>query len=212
VSEPTHELAELPLAVELPVAGQKPARRADAARNHERVLCAAARLFAEQGVENVSMDAVAAAAGVGKGTLFRRFGDRANLAGAVLGDHEARLQDQIIRGPAPLGPGAPPIERLKAFGTAYLAFLDAYAMLKIAAEAGHPAARYGRGPFQFYRTHVVMLVREALPEADAEYLADVLLAPLAADFFIYQRNVRERSVPELADAYSGLAERLLTCR
>jgi AcrR family transcriptional regulator len=202
----------LPLAGELPVAGQTPRRRADAARNHERVLCAASRLFAEQGVEKVSMDAVAAAAGVGKGTLFRRFGDRAGLAGAVLGEHEAELQDQLIRGPAPLGPGAPPIDRVQAFGTAYLEFLDTWAQLKFAAEAGHPAARYGRGPFLLYRTHVVMLVREAAPALDAEYLADVLLAPLGADFFVYQRVVRQRSLPELVDAYRALVERLLTCR
>jgi AcrR family transcriptional regulator len=202
----------LPLAAELPVAGQAPRRRADAARNHEAVLCAASRLFAEHGVEKVSMDAVAAAAGVGKGTLFRRFGDRAGLAGAVLGEHEAELQDQLIRGPAPLGPGAEPIERLQAFGTAYLEFLDTWAELKFAAEAGHPAARYGRGPFLLYRTHVVMLVRQAAPQIDAEYLADVLLAPLGADFFVYQRVVRERSLPELVDAYRALVERLLTCR
>src|SRR5437868_5301772 len=56
------------------------AERADAARNRARVLEAAARLFDEQGVENVSMDAIAEAACVGKGTLYRRFGDRARLA------------------------------------------------------------------------------------------------------------------------------------
>jgi AcrR family transcriptional regulator len=198
--------------VELPVAGQVPRQRADAARNHERVLCAAARLFAEQGADRVSMDAIAAAAGVGKGTLFRRFGDRAGLAGAVLGEQESQLQDQLIRGPAPLGPGALPLERLKAFGRAYLEFLDRHADLVFAAQAGMPAARFGRGPFRFYRTHVLLLVREAVPEGDAEYLADVLLAPLLADFFLYQRKVRERSLPELADAYCDLVERVLTCR
>jgi AcrR family transcriptional regulator len=204
--------AELPTAPELPVAGQEPRRRADAARNHERVLCAAARLFAEHGADNVSMDAIAAAAGVGKGTLFRRFGDRAGLAGAVLGKQEAQFQDQLIRGPAPLGPGAPPRERLAAFGAAYLEFLDGHAQMKFAAEAGDPAARYDRGPFRFYRTHVVVLVREAMPDCDAEYLADVLLAPLSADFFVYQRRVRERSLAELADAYRDLVRRVLSGR
>lgn len=58
-----------------------PRERADAARNRAKVLAAATKLFAEEGVEAVSMDAVAAEAGVGKGTLFRRFGDKAGLAG-----------------------------------------------------------------------------------------------------------------------------------
>lgn len=187
-------------------------RRADARRNHERVLCAAARLFAEHGPENVSMDAVAAAAGVGKGTLFRAFGDRAGLAGAVLSEHESRFQDQVIRGPAPLGPGAPPIERLGAFGTAYMNFLDINLGLVAAAEFG-AGGRFKTGPFSFYRVHVGLLVREAVPEGvDHDYLADVLLAPLSADFFAYQRRVRGRSVAELSDAYRGLVGRVLTCR
>src|ERR687883_183376 len=101
-----------------------PHERADAARNRRRVLDAAARLFERDGAAHVSMDAVAAAAGVGKGTLFRRFGDRASLARSVLSERERRLQDALIRGPAPVGPGAAPAERLSAFGSAYLEFLE----------------------------------------------------------------------------------------
>src|SRR3954452_2623256 len=83
------ETDSLRIALDLPVAGQQPRRRADAMRNHERVLCTAARLFAERGADRVSMDQIAGAAGVGKGTLFRAFGDRAGLAAAVLSEHEA---------------------------------------------------------------------------------------------------------------------------
>ncbi len=50
--------------------------RADAARNRATILSAAERLVAEHGAQQVTMDQVACAAGVGKGTLFRRFGDR----------------------------------------------------------------------------------------------------------------------------------------
>ena len=93
-----------------------PRERADAARNRVKVLAAAEELFARHGPDCVSMEAIAAAAGVGKGTLFRRFGDRAGLARALLDDRERRLQDDMIRGEPPLGPGAPPCERLIAFG------------------------------------------------------------------------------------------------
>src|SRR6185312_11589265 len=100
--------SELPVLqpVELPVLGSEPRQRADAARNRQKVLEAAACLFAREGADRVSMEAVAAHAGVGKGTLFRRFGDRASLARAVLEETERQLQDDLIRGPAPLGPGA----------------------------------------------------------------------------------------------------------
>ncbi len=67
----------------------EPCLRADAARNRARLLEAAARLIAEHGVAGVTMEAVAAAAQVGKGTVFRRFGDRTGLLMALL-DHSAR--------------------------------------------------------------------------------------------------------------------------
>src|SRR6476660_4712317 len=108
--------------------------RADAARNRARILEAAGRLFAERGVEAVTMDEIAAAAGVGKGTLFRRFGDRAGLALALLEDAERDLQGLILRGPPPLGPGAPPGERLDAFLAALLDLLEEHTELIVCSE------------------------------------------------------------------------------
>jgi AcrR family transcriptional regulator len=200
------ELVSAPL--ELPIVDQAPRRRADALRNHERVLCAARRLFAEQDPARVSMDCVAATAGVGKGTIFRAFGDRAGLMGAILGEDETVFQDAVIRGEPPLGPGAPALERIRAFGPAYMDFVDDHLALLMASELG-PGVRFAKGPFQLYRAHLRMLVGEAAPELDAEYLADVLLAPLAADFFAYQRRVRGRSREELDEAWSSLVQRLL---
>jgi AcrR family transcriptional regulator len=198
---------------DLPVAGQAPRRRADAQRNHERVLCAARRLFAERGAQHVSMDLIAAEAGVGKGTIFRAFGDKSSLVGTILGEDEMPLQDALIRGPAPLGPGAPPLERIVAFGHAYMEFLESHLDLLVASELGS-GVRFAKGPFQLYRAHVVMLVREAMADSgvDADYTADVLLTPLAADFFAYQRRARQRSLEELRSAYECLAARVLTCR
>jgi AcrR family transcriptional regulator len=92
--------------------------RADAARNRRRILEAAAMLVGERGIEHVSMDDVARAASVGTGTLYRRFGDRAGLALALLDEHTREFQDSLIAGPPPLGPGACATERLHAFGQA----------------------------------------------------------------------------------------------
>jgi AcrR family transcriptional regulator len=211
---PDSPLAEAPRSgepLELPVVEQAPRRRADAQRNEERVLCTARRLFLEHGPENVSMDAVAAAAGVGKGTVFRAFGDRASLMSAILGEDEVRFQEAVIRGEPPLGPGAEPIARITAFGLAYMEHLERHLDIVLAAEMGL-GTRFRKGPFQMYRAHMAMLIREALPDVDADYLADVLLAPLAADFFAYQRRVRDRSLEELVAAWEALVQRLLTCR
>ena len=95
----------------LPVVGQPdaPPERADAARNRKRVLDAAKKLFDERGVAAVTLDDVVAAAGVGKGTLFRRFGDKAGLGAALLGAREEDLARSLQDGPPPLGPGAPAV-------------------------------------------------------------------------------------------------------
>jgi AcrR family transcriptional regulator len=205
---------ELPLArparLELPVLGEAPRERADAARNRARILQAASRLFARDGVQHVSMEAVAAEAGVGKGTLFRRFGDRASLARAVVSEAERGLQDAMIRGPAPLGPGAPPQERLCAFGSAYLEFLESHGDILLAAEYGAPGFRFLGPPYAMYRAHVAILLRQAACEQRAEFLADVLLAPLAASAFRYHRTVRGFSLRELDDAYRDLVGRILS--
>ena len=72
----------------LPLSSAVPAERGDAARNRALLLDAARRLIAERGADAVSMDDVAAAAGVGKGTLFRRFGSRAGLMLVLLDEDE----------------------------------------------------------------------------------------------------------------------------
>src|SRR3954470_243309 len=130
----------------LPLINAEPPERADAARNRRAVLDAAARLFMRDGASCVTMDAVAAEAGVGKGTLFRRFGDRASLARAVVSEHETALQDAMIRGEPPLGPGAPARERLLAFGRAYLEFLEGNIDVMLAAEFGSPRSPPANAP------------------------------------------------------------------
>jgi AcrR family transcriptional regulator len=198
---------QAPAPPDLPVVDAGPRVRADAERNREKVLCAARQLFSEHGVENVSMDAIAAAAGVGKGTLFRRFGDRAGLALALLEEQTRQLQEDAIRGPAPLGPPARPRERLKAIGRAQLALLDDHADLMAAGERGR--ARFQTGPYGFLRLHISLLVREADPDADWELITEFLLAPLSADTFVYCRNVRGFGVERLIAAFEDLVDRVL---
>lgn len=155
-----------------------PKERADAARNRVAVLEAAARLFAEQGVEAVSMDQVAAAAGVGKGTLFRRFGDKSGLAAALLDARERVLQEAILHGPPPLGPGAPDEERLAAFLDAYFDYLLEHLALVRMSETATPGARYRIGAYRFWHRHAAILLASA---PDPEHAAHALLAAVAAD-------------------------------
>jgi len=186
---------------ELPQIEPEATERADAARNRERILCTARRLFAERGASCVSMDDVADAAGVGKGTLFRRFGSRAALALALLSEDESALQEGFIRGEPPLGPGAAPRERLIAFGEALLDMLDRHA------EVG--AARYSSAPYNVHRLHITLLLRELDPACDAELFAETLLSALSAELFVYLKEAREMPLERIKANWGELVCRLV---
>ncbi|MFF3559209.1 TetR/AcrR family transcriptional regulator [Streptomyces sp. NPDC002574] len=151
--------------------------RADAARNRAAILEAAAGLFAERGMDGVTMDQVAAAAGVGKGTVFRRFGDRAGLAAALLAEREHDLREAVVHGPPPLGPGAPVGDRLAAFVDAYFDHLMRHLALVRAYETAAAGSRHQADAHRFWHRHLVRLLDGA---ADPEASAHVLLANLSA--------------------------------
>jgi AcrR family transcriptional regulator len=184
--------------------------RADARRNRERILCAAARLIDARGM-CFSMDDVAHEAGVGKGTLYRRFGDRAALLRALISEPEQAFQDALIRGEAPLGPGAPPEVRLHAFGEGLLTFLDERAIYLQAGELMGGAKRYQHPVYAFYRTHVSLLLRQACggDAVNHEYLVDSLLGPLAAEPFLYQRDLRGMPVADITAGWHALCDAVL---
>lgn len=191
----------------LPVFGEPRPERADAARNRRRILEAAERIMAERGVEGLLMNEVAQAAGVGVGTLYRRFGDRAGLAYALLDEQGREMQAAFMYGRPPLGPGAPPAERIRAFLHAYVDDLEENLDLWLMADTASPVTHHQSGAHQVRLAHVYMLIREARPEADAEYLAEALLAPLAADLYAHQRREQQMSTERIK---AGLDE-LLRC-
>jgi AcrR family transcriptional regulator len=168
--------------MELPSA--EPRERADAARNRARVLEAAGRLLAERDRRPLTMERIATEAGVGKATLYRRYPDVASIAVALLDEHERALQERILHGPPPLGPGAPPAERLAAFYGAMVELLERHGHLALAADTG--ARRYATGAYRAWSMHVGALLSEADVDG-GQALIDALLAPLAPDVFAHQR-------------------------
>lgn len=182
--------------------------RCDAARNRARVLVAAARLFSAQGVEETSMDDIAREAGVGKGTLYRRFGDKAGLALALLGEREKIFQERVLRGPPPLGPGAPPAERLAAFLAGLAEIVEENLDLFLAAESALSGGRYRSRLYSSYRHHVAVLLREAYHGKDPGLMPDLVLAPLAADLYRHLRRDRGVRREEITRALGDLAARV----
>jgi|SRR5579875_1023580 len=74
----------------------KPVLRRDAQRNRDRILDAACRCFAARGLD-IGVDEIAHSAGVGVGTLYRRFPSKASLIQAILERRLDELQPTIDR-------------------------------------------------------------------------------------------------------------------
>lgn len=190
----------------LPVIDTGPPERGDAARNRRLLLEAARRLVAERGAEAVTTDDIAAAAGVGKGTLFRRFGSRAGLMVVLLDEDEKAHQQALLFGPPPLGPGAPPLERLLAYGRERLTFVEAhYALLS---DVGRDPHMRFSAPITLHHSHIRVLLHAAGTTGDLDAQATALLALLDADYVHYQTSERGRSLQDLGDAWETVARKL----
>ncbi|MGW0701690.1 TetR/AcrR family transcriptional regulator [Streptomyces sp. NPDC002867] len=187
--------------------GGPPALRADAARNRTRLLEAASGLVAECGAANLTMEGLAAAAGVGKGTVFRRFGDRAGLFLALLDHRERQLQAAFLSGPPPLGPDAPADERLHAFGPAVLRHERDHHEVILAARTD-PVRPYSVPAARLRLTHVTMLLRATGAAGDAELIAHTLLGYL--DTALVHHLVAGRGMPldRLETGWHTLVDRL----
>jgi AcrR family transcriptional regulator len=192
---------------ELPQAGAPPVtERVDAARNRAKILRAAQAIVSGGGIEALTIEDVARSAGVGVGTVYRRFRDRTGLLYALVSDREVELQRAFLEGPPPLGPGAPPGARIRAFLHALVDRVGEQRELLLAVDAG--AAAKGAGapaPHAVHHTHLAMLIRELDPGADDAFLATALLAAVNARSIERYRDV---SGGTLADVKSGV-DRLL---
>ncbi len=189
----------------LPIAGEE-TERCDAARNRRLLLDAATEMVSTVGADAVTMDALAARAGVGKGTVFRRFGSRSGLMQALVDHTEKELQHGFLFGPPPLGPGADPIDRLVAFGRARLNLVEVQGEVMRAAE-NSPELRYSAPAHKVNYTHVLTLLRAARVEGDLELLAYGLLTPLEATLVLHQFRDLGMSKQRLADGWEDLVRR-----
>jgi AcrR family transcriptional regulator len=179
--------------------------RSDAARNRRRIVEATRVLFEERGVTCVTMEEVARAAGVGKGTLYRRFPNKGLLCKALLDEPTRKLQGETLEilgdsGLRPLEKLECLLERLAVFTEENLDLLygghETLCGTERLAHLDHPAYVWRRGT-------VLGLLRAAVregelgQETDAEYLADALLSPLNVDLYYHQRRVRSISLERI---------------
>jgi len=182
--------------------GPPPAERADAARNRRRLLATAREMIAEEGAGALTMDGLAERAGLGKGTVFRRFRTRAGIFQALLDDDERDFQERVLSGPPPLGPGAPPLDRLIAYGRARIDFLIGHREIARATLDGRQRVPAGSSS-PMSRAHIRFLLGEiCLGAADLDILATQLTAALDGPPLLYL------SAATLSEAAGQISERL----
>jgi len=175
------------------------AERADAARNRRHLLATARQILAEHGPDKLTMDGLAERAGLGKGTVFRRFGTRAGIFAALLDDDERAFQQQVLAGPPPLGPGAAPLDRLIAYGRARTGFLIEHCDIARAALDGQlPVPAGSQSPMS--QLHIrILLGQMDLGDADLDMLAVQLTAALDGPLLLYLSASDLTATPQTAE-------------
>jgi polyketide synthase 12 len=180
--------------------GPPPAERADAARNRRLLLATAREIIAGQGADKLTMDGLADRAGLGKGTVFRRFGSRAGIFAALLDDDERDFQEQVLAGPPPLGPGALPLDRLIAYGRARIDFLIGHRDIARSALDGRERVPAG-SQTPMSQAHIRFLLGQMnLDAADLDVLATQLTAALDGPLLLYlSAAVLTQAAPQVSE-------------
>ena len=183
--------------------------RRDAAESRRRILDAARSLFSERGVEAVSMYEVGREAGVGQGTLYRRYEHKGALCGALLHDSVARFSEKT-RGYLEKDQG-PVLTQLEYLLARLAEFNEANGPLLGAirdASGGERRPEMYRSPFYRWLKETVAVLlgraieRGEIPPLDVEYVADAILAPLNIDLYLFQRHGRGMSTERINQSLS----------
>ncbi|HWC21564.1 MAG TPA: helix-turn-helix domain-containing protein [Flexivirga sp.] len=185
----------------LPMATPPPRVRRDAAANSDRILAAARDVIRCEGVESLTMDLLAARAGVGKGTIFRAFGNRSGLFAALTDESERSFQQEFLSGPPPLGPGAPPLERLLAYGEGRLRL---YAIHGPLMAMSRDADRFVVPARQLSAAHVRMLLQQCGVHDHLDVIVEALLAPLDAETTYHLTATRDLTAQDLLAGWQQL--------
>ena len=191
--------------------------RADAAANRQHILAAARQLFDARGVEQVTMDEIARAAGVGKGTLYRRYADKAALCVALMDacfvEFERAALDEIAATSASrsaIGQLHAFLDRLIQWTEEHTPWLGVIADQSIGARRGSgrcgPIYRWLHGVVA-YLLHQAIANHEVRVD-DAVYVADVILSAVNVDLYVFQRQERHYTQDQIRAGLHQLVEGL----
>ncbi|GGH77943.1 AcrR family transcriptional regulator [Pullulanibacillus pueri] len=181
--------------------------RRDAAENRQRILDTAFRLFNQKGVEQVSMNQIAAEAGIGPGTLYRRYRNKGELCLDLIKDNvvlcfediDAYLEENQTE---------PPRTRLKGILSLFIRFRESKAQLLKGVEDSASTHRKTSGKaygplYEELHQLFVALFDEIYTGSGGQpnnvFRSDMLLTALRSDAYLFQREVRGYSPDDILD-------------
>jgi AcrR family transcriptional regulator len=168
----------------LPPDDAKPTR-ADAVRNRELLLETAQRLFNERGLADVSMTTIADEAGLGKGTLYRHFKNKAELAHGLLDQDMHDLQGRVLRR---LNNQGDPVKDLRWFIAQIARFVDRNSSLLCIAASEGSGVLLDVPAHLWWRQTIRGLLLRAGTLPDPDYVADMIYVMLDAQTIRFQRR------------------------
>ncbi len=181
--------------------------RRDAAEHRQRILEVAQQLFAQRGVDAVSMHQIAMAADIGQGTLYRRYRHKGELCMDLLRERHEQFMEEIVS-LLKAEEQSPALKRLDGVLAQCVAFLEEQGALMVPSAIADPrgilcdeaneARRLSTNHVPFYlwlQELFVELLTEAvnrgeLAPLDIPFTTDTILATLNPHFYRFQRQER----------------------
>ncbi|REE67636.1 TetR family transcriptional regulator [Paenibacillus taihuensis] len=182
--------------------------RKDAEERRQLILEKAAELFAEHGVENVSMRQIAREAGVGQGTVYRSYTNKGELCWDLIGESCIQNRDKMDRY-LEEHPLQSLQERLTTILTYHMESVDNHLPTLVAIQADYnPDSEHSAA---FYKEHydsihsviakLLQEYKELIPSAalDPVFTADAILSMLSAEVYLFLKAQRHYTFDDIKE-------------
>lgn len=182
-------------------------KRSDAVKNRQLLLATARRLFDTEGVEAVSMSAIAQKANVGKGTLYRHFSDKGELLHALLDEDMRQLQDRTLHR---IREGHDPFENLNWFIEQAVTFVikNSDSLCEASNNASTPMLQHPA--HLWWRQTIIGLLTQSGASGDLSYLTDVIYVMLDVTTIRFQRRALGYDRDRILDGFRDMLNKFVS--
>lgn len=174
----------------------------------DRILEAARELFAENGLEAVSMYQIAKKSGMGQGSLYRRYADKGEICSDLLGSSSNRFLTELELEVVSPGSTADTLQRLKGCIEKIIDFIDQHGdllqMIKAEFTGKNQFTQFEHPIFQRLHAVIVSLLRQAsdrdeIIAIDTHFAATALISVLGPDLYLYQQKAYGASKEQILE-------------